>query len=1284
MRSIPSLLAFLTCASRVVALGSSCSAPLGSGAAAAGDAYWMKTIPRQGSSSFNPNPGSYKVNHPLYILIDMSFDAQDTDAINRAISDMGRCGNLTCQSSSVEPALVYFPSGKYLVTKPIIPYYYTALVPLYIAQYLDVVSEILKTLPISSLEGILSVSPPVSLAGIAIIDADVYSGASVPAGGWNCPSTDNEWVPSLVVSSIVYCPVNNFFRSIRNFVIDTTNIPADQFGTGIHWQVGQATSLINLSFLLSTASGNKHQGVFMENGSYLARSGGFMADLQINGGAFGLWISNQQFTIQNVKITNSDTAIYQQWNWGFTFKNIDISGCRIGFGLNTNGQTEATQSAGSVTILDSSISASVAAVQTDTDQSQKLGGAVLLQNVNLNGSPAGVVDGANHVFLPGGGTVNQFILGNEYSGDSSTGTYNTVANPGPDLPPQLLDASSGNNGVFFRTRPQYENYAIDEFASAKSNGVKCDGTSDDTMSLQNFINKVSDLDAGTCLVSSTINIPTGSIVVGEFWTTILGSGAAFNDASNPQPVVRVGKAGDKGGVEISDIVVSTVGGSAGAVCIEWNPTGDAGTVGMWDVHVRIGGAIGTKIQVSQCPTTSTATQCMGAFLGLHVLGSGYFENVWVWTADHDLDDPGQGRINSFTARGILIDHAPGPVWLVGTASEHAVFYQYSIVGSQYVYAGMIQTETPYYQPTPAPPAPFSTNSAWNDPSWGNSGSAWALTVSQSSDVFVYGAGLYSFFVSYSQDCKAGVDCQKSLVLVDEDSAAIFIYQLSTIGATTMLTVGSTDVIKHSDNVDGLQSTVSKWAASKTTPNQPSGTPVGCAALQTQAVVHLLSSSATFGVIIDSLMVDGTTEIASVMVGFASSPSPLVPTLTALLPGICGHWPEPGTSSPGLSGQEWTNVNTFETLYNTMWQTGVTTASDLIEIQAIVPNEAHGSSNQLPVTRGFSEGVHIFVQSSIHWSHVASQDDAAWAGLMYLKVQQYNDAHGISESGKLPDPFYYHEALAIQQGLAKTWLASSGCGGGVPQVTSGTGPNTITTHLYFSLTVALAQYNTSDTTLRQNAQQAADWYTNGAGTTLRNAAGLWLDGQNSTCTGPNRNLWTYNQGTILSGMGAMATLTGNQSYIEFALKTVDAVVNVGTASGPLPQPTGADKHMEVVGGILAEGCDGAAASAPSICDHDQQYFKGAFMKHLQYFLDNVNNTIRDKYAAFVGAQASAVIHFGTRADGEIGEVWFAPDTGGSIYNYKTLTAGLDALNCAQKQRQKQARITSELEELYPIY
>ncbi|KAF7302116.1 hypothetical protein MIND_00778400 [Mycena indigotica] len=802
-RPLTAVLPLLVAASNVAALGSQCSSPLGGGSAASSDPFWMKNIARQGTSPFNPSGPSYQVYRDVtaapYFAKGNGVD-DDTDAINRAIADGARCGDLNCQSSTLTPALIYFPSGNYLITKPIVQYYYTALVG-------DA-----KNKPHIVARG--------DFTGIALIDANVYTGGPIPAGGWNCPSSDPQW----------YCPVNNFFRSVRNLVLDTRNIPANQFGTGIHWQVGQATSLIGIDFLLSTAAGNSHQGVFIENGS-----GGFIADLTISGGAFGLWVGNQQFTIQNVKIDGADIAISQQWNWQFTYKNIVITNARIGFSVNTNGQTEANQSTGSMTILDSSISANVAAIQTNTDQSSKLAGAIFLQNVNLDGSATGFVDGAGHTFLPGGGTVNQFILGNVYSaGNSTSHSYNTQPVPGPTLPAQLLDPTSSNNGVFFRTRPQYNNYAVDEFASAKSNGVKCDGTTDDTEALQSFIDKfwgckILYLDAGVCKVSNTITIPTGSIVVGEFWTTILASGSVFNDPNSPKAVLQVGNRGDNGGVEISDIVVSTVGGSAGAIAIEWNTNGPTGQVGAWDVHVRIGGAVGTNMQVSQCPTTTTATSCMGAFLGLHIRGGGYFENLWVWTADHDLDDPGQRQINAFSARGVFIDHASGPVWLAGTASEHAaslfsaftlpsdlldkVFYQYSIVGSQNVYMGMIQTETPYYQPTPAPPNPFSALGDWDDPSWGSSGSAWALNIANSSHVYGYGAGLYSFFINYSQDCKTSVNCQKSLALVDTDSVAVYLYGFSTIGATTMLTVGATDVANHADNVNGLQSTLSRWSSS---------------------------------------------------------------------------------------------------------------------------------------------------------------------------------------------------------------------------------------------------------------------------------------------------------------------------------------------------------------------------------------------------------------------------------------------------------------------------------------
>lgn len=44
---------------------------------------------------------------------------------------------------------------------------------------------------------------------------------------------------------------NNFFRQIRNFVIDITEMPFDK-GACIHWQVAQATSLQNIEFNMRT------------------------------------------------------------------------------------------------------------------------------------------------------------------------------------------------------------------------------------------------------------------------------------------------------------------------------------------------------------------------------------------------------------------------------------------------------------------------------------------------------------------------------------------------------------------------------------------------------------------------------------------------------------------------------------------------------------------------------------------------------------------------------------------------------------------------------------------------------------------------------------------------------------------------------------------------------------------------------------------------------------------------------------------------------------------------
>jgi glucan 1,3-beta-glucosidase len=71
---------------------------------------------------------------------------------------------------------------------------------------------------------------------------------------------------------------NVFWRQVRNFVVDTTSIAASQAISAVHWPTGQATSLQNILFKLSSASGTQHTGIFIESGS-----GGFMTDLTFNG-----------------------------------------------------------------------------------------------------------------------------------------------------------------------------------------------------------------------------------------------------------------------------------------------------------------------------------------------------------------------------------------------------------------------------------------------------------------------------------------------------------------------------------------------------------------------------------------------------------------------------------------------------------------------------------------------------------------------------------------------------------------------------------------------------------------------------------------------------------------------------------------------------------------------------------------------------------------------------------------------------------------------------------------
>ncbi|KAG8986588.1 hydrolase 76 protein, partial [Tulasnella sp. JGI-2019a] len=206
-------------------------------------------------------------------------------------------------------------------------------------------------------------------------------------------------------------------------------------------------------------------------------------------------------------------------------------------------------------------------------------------------------------------------------------------------------------------------------------------------------------------------------------------------------------------------------------------------------------------------------------------------------------------------------------------------------------------------------------------------------------------------------------------------------------------------------------------------------------------------------------------------------------------------------------------------------------------------------------------------------------------------------------------------------------------------------NSITNEL-FLYTSADGYLRTGQATYLANAQKEWAWLNK---TSLRNSQGLYNDGLDfNTCQNNGQTTWTYNQGVIASGLAALSTATGDKSLLDIAEVTLDATISYMTQ-----------------GGILKESCDDAAAGGAQ-CDHDQQIFKGVFMKHLQYYLDMANDSMRTaKYAGFIAAQASAVLHYGKNANNDIGSVWYAPDAGGSVWQPEASASGLAAIVAAAK-------------------
>jgi hypothetical protein len=238
---------------------------------------------------------------------------------------------------------------------------------------------------------------------------------------------------------------------------------------------------------------------------------------------------NQQFTAHRLTFTNVQTAIWVIWDWGWTWKNIHISGSKTGFNLTA--QSSKTAETGSVLIQDTVFENTVNAIvnMPPNDKPGTNSTSITLDNVMFKGVTNAIVDNTGKTWLQGSvGSVDTFVLGPNYNDLTRQYTFGTQFQT-----PRNKNLTGDNpNGLpkpiyFEHKRPLYQDVPVSQFVSVKKNKAMGDSTTDDTAALQNIFNRYAGtsniiyINAGSYKITDTLYIPAGTRIVGELWAQLV-------------------------------------------------------------------------------------------------------------------------------------------------------------------------------------------------------------------------------------------------------------------------------------------------------------------------------------------------------------------------------------------------------------------------------------------------------------------------------------------------------------------------------------------------------------------------------------------------------------------------------------------------------------------------------------------------------------------------------------------------------------------------------------------
>ena len=372
--------------------------------------YWYEEIDHNAISPFIENGTSWKVYRNVKDYgAKGDGAADDAPAIQAAIDAGGRGPAGNGMGTTGAPAVVYFPEGTYLMCKTIHSYVDTFLVGNPINR---------PTLKASS-----------SFNGSIFLN--MYD-----------PGQDS---------------TTNFYIGVKNMVLDSTSYSPSTPFLLMDWAVSQATQLTNVLFKMPLSS--QHTGVATPEGG----SGTYMGNLDFEGGAIGINMNNQQYSVKSITFTGTTTAIVISHGFAIVFQDIQFTNCGTGI----NATVGNFGNVGSYALVDS-VAESVQTVILSKSQTTTAGVATGDDSIvidNLLTSNVGKTVVAGDVTLLKGSVPKTWVYGNAYlKGGAANGVHDAGTTYQTLRSPQLV-----SGGKFFTMAPPtYQQYDINQVVNIKN------------------------------------------------------------------------------------------------------------------------------------------------------------------------------------------------------------------------------------------------------------------------------------------------------------------------------------------------------------------------------------------------------------------------------------------------------------------------------------------------------------------------------------------------------------------------------------------------------------------------------------------------------------------------------------------------------------------------------------------------------------------------------------------------------------------------------------------------